>query len=114
MSEITPKLVANAPLESLQTDIGSQSNTGDNSFAKLRLRDYSEKLDSRKNTKWILICLLLVQNFAVYGSVAWSLINGTLDQLQLVLGVVITATLGETYLMVKIMIEWLFKDIDYK
>jgi hypothetical protein len=90
----------------------SQDNT--QSITQLRLRDYTEKLDSRRSMKWILISLLLVQNFAVYSLVAWALINGKLADLQVVLGIVISATLGETYLMVKIMIEWLFKDIDYK
>jgi len=90
----------------------SQDNT--QSITQLRLRDYTEKLDSRRSMKWILISLLLVQNFAVYSLVAWALINGKLADLQVVIGVVISATLGETYLMVRIMIEWLFKDIDYK
>ena len=64
--------------------------------------------------KWILITLLLLQNAAVYGLVIWALFAGKLADLQIVIGVVISATLGETYLMVRIMIEWLFKDIDYK
>lgn len=84
------------------------------STTRLRIRDYTEKLDSRRSMKWILIALLFIQNIAVYGLVAWALLNNRLADLQIVLGVVISATLGETYLMVKIMIEWLFKDIDYK
>ena len=84
------------------------------STTRLRIRDYTEKLDSRRSMKWILITLLLLQNAAVYGLVIWALFAGKLADLQIVIGVVISATLGETYLMVRIMIEWLFKDIDYK
>jgi hypothetical protein len=84
------------------------------STTRLRIRDYTEKLDSRESMKWILIALLLLQNAAVYGLVGWALYAGKLADLQVVIGIVISATLGETYLMVRIMIEWLFKDIDYK
>jgi hypothetical protein len=102
---------------SAPTSLLPQENTTQEyaeSTTRLRIRDYTEKLDSRRSMKWILITLLLLQNAAVYGLVIWALLTGKLADLQVVIGVVISATLGETYLMVRIMIEWLFKDIDYK
>jgi hypothetical protein len=42
---------------------------------QLRIRDYTEKLDSRRTTKWILVALLFLQNFSVYGLVAWALLT---------------------------------------
>lgn len=84
-----------------------------NDFLQLQHEDYQWKVGSRKWSSVILFFLLLFQNFVVFGLVAYALLKGKLDQLQIIFGVLVPATLGETVLMVKIIVEWLFSDINY-
>lgn len=82
-------------------------------FIDLQLEDYSWKIRSRKSYGRVLVGLLIAQNIIVFSLVAGALATGRMQDLQLVFGVLITATLGETAYMVKVIIEWLFKDINY-
>ncbi|HCS79337.1 TPA: hypothetical protein DIV55_06400 [Patescibacteria group bacterium] len=58
--------------------------------------------------------LLFYQNIRVFGLVIDSIRNGSIRDLQIIIGVVISGTLIETYKISEIMVKWMFKDIDYK
>jgi hypothetical protein len=80
---------------------------------KIQRKDYEWKVAARKIYGRILIALLILQNIAVFTLVFWAFISGKLGDLQTVFSILVPATLGETAFMVKTIIEWLFKDINY-
>ena len=82
----------------------------------LRLNDIQWKLESRKRYGFRIFFLLCLQNFVVFGLVVCVLIfaKENLKDMQLVLTVLLPATLLETAFMVKILVQWLFSDINYK
>lgn len=82
-------------------------------FLNIQKDDYEWKVKARKNYGKILLGLLIVQNLAVFILVFWAFISGNLDDLQVIFSILIPATLGETAYMVKTIVEWLFKDINY-
>lgn len=84
-----------------------------NEFTDLQLEDYTWRVKSRKNYARILIGLLLAQNSIVFGLVGYALIMGTIQDLQLIFGVLISATLVETAYMVRVIVVWMFKEINY-
>lgn len=95
------------------TDEGDVFLESSGEFIDLQLEDYSWKIRSRKSYGRVLVGLLIAQNIIVFSLVAGALATGKMQDLQLIFGVLITATLGETAYMVKVIIEWLFKDINY-
>ncbi len=84
-----------------------------NEFSDLQLEDYTWKVIARKNYGKILVALLILQNIAVFGMVIYALVYEKIGDLQIVFGVLIAATLTETAYMVKVIVEWMFKDINY-
>jgi hypothetical protein len=82
-------------------------------FFEIRQKDYDWKLTARKTYGKILLILLILQNIAVFGLVFWAFISGKMKDLQLIFSILVPATLGETAFMVKTIVEWLFKDINY-
>ena len=58
--------------------------------------------------------LLWYQNIKVFVLVIDSIKNNTLANLQPIFGILVGATLFETYKISEIMVKWLFKDIDYR
>ncbi|EKD99691.1 MAG: hypothetical protein ACD_22C00205G0003 [uncultured bacterium] len=58
-------------------------------------------------------CLLLQQNTTLFRLVTESVRNGSLVQLQPIFSVLTAATIAETYLIARIIVEWVFKDINY-
>ncbi len=86
---------------------------GGTEFTDLQLEDYTWKVGSRKIYGRVLIGLLLVQNAFVFGLVGYAIVTGNIQDLQLIFAVLVTATLGETAYMVKVIVEWLFRDIQY-
>jgi len=82
-------------------------------FVEIQKKDYSWKVDARKPYGYALMFLLFLQNFLVFGILIWALAADKLAELQIIFSVIIPATLVETAYMVKVIIEWLFKDINY-
>ncbi|MFW5702730.1 MAG: hypothetical protein ACOCXP_02065 [Candidatus Dojkabacteria bacterium] len=82
-------------------------------FIDLQVEDYTWKIRSRKIYARVLTILLISQNILVFGLVVLAMINDQLQELQAIFAVLVAATLGETAFMVKVIIEWLFKDINY-
>ncbi|MEO6728888.1 MAG: hypothetical protein ABIM99_03115 [Candidatus Dojkabacteria bacterium] len=82
-------------------------------FVEIQKQDYSWKVGARKPYGLALMFLLFLQNFLVFGILIWALATNKLSELQIIFSVIIPATLVETAYMVKVIIEWLFKDINY-
>lgn len=91
----------------------SQSQSNSKDFATVRYEDILWRVVARKKVGWTLIWLLIIQNLVVFGLVAWAFYTGQLQDLQIIFGVLIPATLGETAYMVKTIVSWLFTDIEY-
>lgn len=58
--------------------------------------------------------ILWIQNKEVFSIVNHAQANGSLKDIQPILAVIIPATLTETYFIARIIVEWAFKNIDYK
>jgi len=72
---------------------------------------------TRRARYWIAGCvgfLLLVQHAFVYFLVIMAFNAGQLIQLEIFLGSLIAATLLETYKVVQIIVEWVFKERPHK
>lgn len=82
-------------------------------FVDIQKEDYSWKVTARKKYGWVLMILLICQNIFVFGFLILALLSNKLTELQIIFSVIIPATLGETAYMVKVIIQWLFKDINY-
>ncbi|MEP7104134.1 MAG: hypothetical protein ABI721_05510 [Candidatus Dojkabacteria bacterium] len=82
-------------------------------FVEIQKKDYSWKVDARKPYGLALVILLFIQNALVFAILIIALFTDKLAALQVIFSVIIPATLVETAYMVKVIIEWLFKDINY-
>lgn len=100
-------------VEEIDEDNGDLFLEGSDEFIDLKLEDFTWKIKARKTYGWILVVLLFAQNIVVFSLVIGALLFDKMQDLQIVFGVLVTATLGETAYMVKVIIEWLFKDINY-
>jgi hypothetical protein len=76
--------------------------------------DIRWKLGARKVFSWTALIVLLAQNFLVFYLVFQAYQDGRLQDLQAILSILVAATLAETVGAIKIMVEWVFKDIEYK
>ncbi len=76
--------------------------------------DVGWKLEARKGFSVIAAAVLIAQNIFVFKLVYMAFSYGELDKLQIVLSTLVGATLFETVGVVKIMVEFVFKDIDYR
>jgi hypothetical protein len=80
----------------------------------LRKKDIIGRLAARQ-LYIILFCLLLfAQNFFIFWLIAKAFHYDQLKELSLVLGTIITGTFIETVVIIKIIVQWVFSDIDYK
>ena len=59
-------------------------------------------------------CLLWVQNKTVFELVKTAQSQDNLEKLQGILGILVSATLTETYFIIRKIVDWLCQDIDYK
>lgn len=91
-----------------------QSEERVSSLHKLRIRDYRERLDKRWQYGCILLTLLIAQNLLVFGGTFWVVANNLTSRVNILLPVLLPATLAETAYMVKIIITFLFSEIDYR
>lgn len=80
----------------------------------LKSSDIRGKLNARK---WyiILFCLLpFAQNYFIFWLIAKAFHYDQLKDLSLVLGTIITGTFVETVVIIKIIVQWVFTDINYE
>ena len=78
-----------------------------------RLREIKSKFVTRIVLTVLFILLLFVQNVIVFYVVYESLILNRLASLQLIFSTLIAATLTETYFVIKIIVNYMFRDEDY-
>ena len=82
-------------------------------FDELELKDNSWRVEARESFGQFFFILLVVQNIAVFALVWYCVKHRTIENLQPILGIIITGTLTETYFIIRIIVEWVFKDINY-
>ncbi len=82
-------------------------------FFEIQREDYSWKVKARKFYGRLLMSLLFIQNFFVFALIVLALFTDKLKDLQLIFSIIIPATLVETAFMVRVIIQWMFKDIEY-
>lgn len=91
-----------------------RKNYATKEFENLKYTDIASRIKNRNRIGWTVIILLLLQNLLVFGLVGWAFYLGQLGQLQIILGTLLTGTLGETVMVVNIIVKWLFSDIKYE
>lgn len=97
----------------LRDSTSSKQSATIDEFVEIQKEDYSWKVKARKPYGLALMILLFLQNFLVFSILIWALYADKLRELQYIFSIIIPATLVETAYMVKVIIEWLFKDINY-
>lgn len=78
-------------------------------------KDFAWKVKSRKTFGYLLLFLLFIQNLATYGLIIYVIVwkSDLIKDLQVILSILIPATLGETAYLVRTIVQWLFSEIDY-
>lgn len=84
-----------------------------NRLQTLRVEDVAWRVKTRPRIGWTIIGLLLAQNFFLVVGILWAAIAGDLPAAGPVIIGVTAATLGETAVIVRIVVTWLFSEIDY-
>jgi hypothetical protein len=98
-------------LEEIKDAYELAKTEGDKELIQLRIEDIKWRIKRRPVFGFILIALLFLQNIAVFG---WTFYQGqNLAKLETAFNFLITGTLVETALIVRIIVEWLFKEIDF-
>ncbi|MBN1374221.1 hypothetical protein JW962_02715 [Candidatus Dojkabacteria bacterium] len=85
---------------------------------ELELNDILNRLKTRRWVAIVLFILLFLQNIAVFGLFVYVLLvtgipTEKIDMFKIVLPIVIPATLGETAYAIKVIVEWLYKEVRY-
>jgi hypothetical protein len=83
-------------------------------FSKLRHRDAEWRIKARPVVGGTFIVLLLLQNFLLAVLIGGLAIAGDLSHSATLISVVTASTFAETAVIVRIVVKWLFSDIDYK
>lgn len=76
-------------------------------------KDAEWKLEARKKYAPVLLGFLLLQNFAFLWFIALAYSENKLGDFQPFMGTVILGTFVETAYLVKIIVRWVFTDINY-
>lgn len=80
----------------------------------LAKQDYKWRIKNRGIFAWTIMGILITQNILIYILIYWAFITDQLANLQIILGVLLSGTLVETYFTLNHVVKWLFSDIDYK
>lgn len=80
----------------------------------VQLWDIWIKIISRIVVAFFFGCLLWKQNTLVFKLVQESMNQDRLKDLQIVFSALIAGTLAETYFITRIIVEWIFRDINYE
>ena len=79
----------------------------------LEIEDYQYRLKVRRFIAWFFTIFLTLQNIAVYTLVIIAFVKDNYQLSATALSVLVTGTLAETYLILRIMVTWVFGNIDY-
>lgn len=96
-----------------QDAISSDVSGKNQKIIDLSIKDVEWRINSRKEYGKAFMFLLFFQNITVFCFVGYALGTNRLQQLDLTLGTITSATLIETFFTIRIIIKWLFKDINY-
>lgn len=77
-------------------------------------KDYVWRIKNRGIFAWTIMSILIGQNLLIYLLIYIAFVTHQLANLQLILGVLLSGTLVETYFTLNHVVKWLFNDIDYK
>jgi len=91
-----------------------QSSQIESDLLKLKVKDHTWRIEARDKYAQIFVGLLIAQNIAVFFLVYLAYALEDLKEVGTVLSVLVTATLIETGYIIKIIVQWIFSDIDYK
>lgn len=80
----------------------------------LEIEDKTFQIKTRKHLKRYFLILLAIQNFAVFLLVYIAYFQDELSDLSLIFGVIVSGTVTETIVVLKIIVQEIFKDIKYK
>ena len=76
----------------------------------IKRKDWENRIQTRRwIASWILL-ILAGELFAVFSLVIGAMVLGMLKDLELVLSVITTATIGQSYYIVKFIIEFVFSE----
>lgn len=95
-----------------QQDVAKKASQ--KTIEEIKIDDHTWRLKARKRYGTTFVSLLLVQNIVVFWMVGHAYCNDKLSDLSLVLSVIITGTLVETAYIIRIIVQWVFSNIDYK
>lgn len=79
----------------------------------MELLDVRQQIKMRPYVAAFFAFLLIAQSVAIFFLLYWSLKNGQMAQLQLVLSVLIAGTLTQSYKISQLIVNKLFEPIDY-
>jgi hypothetical protein len=82
-------------------------------YSTLQMDDIRQQLDWRPKVLRFTAWGLVIQNILVFGLVTAGLFTHRLGDLKLVFSVLVGATLLQTAYIAKVMVQFLFSDIDY-
>ena len=83
------------------------------SYSSLQVRDIEQQLEWRPKVLKFTAKGLVWQNIIVFGLVAAGMFTGHLSDLKLVLSTLVGGTLLQSAYIARIMVKFLFSDIDY-
>ena len=92
----------------------NQLNIYNSSLDKIVLKDHDWRVRARSVYGDAFMVLLFVQNAIVFGIIVLAFFMGELKDLSLILGIVLTGTLGETYFVIRVIVQWIFSNINYE
>lgn len=78
-----------------------------------RIQDIQQKISLRPRVYKFYKRLLIVQNLSIFGLVVYAFRHNLLNDLQLIFSALVTASLLQTYGVLKLITDKLFSDIDY-
>lgn len=107
-----PSVVGFTLPDSLETQWKTRFSQNQRLFNQ-QLKDYGQTLIARWIFGAFFSIILLGQNIAVFNFIFESLRAGVIKDISVIVSVVCSATLGETIWVIKIMMEFLFTNIDY-
>jgi hypothetical protein len=77
-------------------------------------KDYHWRIKNRGLFAGTIMGILVAQNLLIYALIYIAFFTRELGHLQLILGILLSGTLAETYFTLNHVVKWLFNDIDYK
>jgi hypothetical protein len=78
-----------------------------------QVKDHRLKIVSRICLTVVVTALLFMQNIGIWFIIVWALNKNCLDGLQLIFSTLIAGSLAQSYLLLRLITERVFREIDY-